>query len=414
MNDVVVVGAGIIGLSTAIWCQRYGLKVVLVDREGPGSGTSYGNAGILSAGSIIPITTPGLLKKVPKMLIDPNEPLFVRYSYLPKIAPFLFKYLNYSKIDHVKLYATAMSSLLFDSVDQHRALAKGSDAEHYISEQDYLIAYDTYNAFKADANAWKIREEKGYIFKVLTEAELSKVDPFYKDKFEVIVANKKHGKISDPGAYLQALYREFMRNGGVFEKAIFKQVIIDGNNIRGIKINNSKLYSEKFVFTLGPWSGNLSKKLGLNIPFESERGYHIELINPSRMPIQPLKVTSGKFIVTPMLGRIRLAGITEFGGLLAGPSKAPLDLLKRNAKTLFPNLKYDRVDEWLGHRPTTANSLPVIGKLNKFDNVFVGFGHQHVGLTGGAKTGRILAGLIGEKKFNIELSHFDPNIYSKD
>ena len=414
MNDLVLVGAGIIGLSTALWCQKNGLKVILVDREEPGSGTSYGNAGILSAASIIPVTTPGLLRKIPKMLLNPNEPLFMRFSYLPKVTPFLFKYLNHAKFDHVRIYADAMSTLLYDSVEQHRALAAGTDAEHFISDRDYLIGYNTNDAFQADAIAWKIREEKGYTFKVLTGSELSKVDPVYKNKFQVIVANKKHGMISDPGAYLRALYQQFIRKGGFFEKSIFKDVVKNGNKITGIKTSNKTLHGKNVAFTLGPWSGEVAQKLELNIPFESERGYHIELINPSHMPTQALKVDSGKFIVTPMLGRIRLAGISEFGGLSLGPSKAPIDLLKKHVKTLFPKMKYDRVDEWLGHRPTTANSLPVIGKLNKFENVFVGFGHQHVGLTGGAKTGRILAGLISANLVDIDLSHFDPNIYKKN
>ena len=114
-----------------------------------------------------------------------------------------------------------------------------------------------------------------------------------------------------------------------------------------------------------------------------------------------------------MDGRIRMAGVVEFGGLDALASKAPIELLKANAKKLFPDIRYDRIDEWLGHRPTTANSLPLIGRVNKYDNVLTGFGHQHVGLTGGAKTGRILASLIDKQKINIDLSEFDPNRYSR-
>ena len=144
-----------------------------------------------------------------------------------------------------------------------------------------------------------------------------------------------------------------------------------------------------------------------------ERGYHIELVNPSIMPNAPIMVASGKFVVTPMDGRIRLAGVVEFGGLNAVASKAPVELLKSNAAKLFPEIRYDRLDEWLGHRPTTANSLPIIGRVNKYDNVLTGFGHQHVGLTGGAKTGRILADLIDQKTPNIDLSEFNPNRYMR-
>lgn len=167
------------------------------------------------------------------------------------------------------------------------------------------------------------------------------------------------------------------------------------------------------MFTLGPWSGGISRRLELKVPFESEGGYHIELINPSEMPKETVKVTSGKFVVTPMQNRIRLAGIVDFSGLDSIDNIQALKLLKDNAKKLFPSVKYDRLDTWHGHRPTTANSLPLIGQLQKFSNAFVGFGHQHVGLTGGAKTGFILANLVIGEVPSFDLTAFNPNYYSR-
>ena len=413
MARVIVAGAGINGVSSAIWLQRAGHEVVLIDREGPASGTSYGNAGVLAAGSIIPITTPGLLAKIPKMLLAPNAPLFVRWKYLPKAFPFLTKYLSYANSNHVKLYAKVMSKLLYDSVEQHRALAKGTGAEKYISNDDYYFGYETKAAFDADAFAWDIRKQNGISFEVLNKNEFESLDNIYKNKFEVIVVNKNHGKISDPGAYIKKLAQHFEDNGGIFIKSNVTNLIEKGKSLIGLKTDGEDVFADHVIFTLGPWSGDIAKKLGLSIPFESERGYHIELVNPSIMPKAPIMVASGKFVVTPMDGRIRLAGVVEFGGLNAVASKAPIDLLKSNAAKLFPEIKYERVDEWLGHRPTTANSLPLIGRVNKYNNVLTGFGHQHVGLTGGAKTGRILASLIDKLNPNIDLSEFDPNRYKQ-
>jgi D-amino-acid dehydrogenase len=411
MAKVIVAGAGINGVSSAIWLQRAGHEVILIDREGPASGTSYGNAGVLAAGSIIPITTPGLLAKIPKMLLAPNAPLFVRWKYLPKAFPFLTKYLSYANSKHVKLYAKVMSKLLYDSVEQHRALAKGTGAEKYISNDNYYFGYETKAAFDADAFAWDIRKQNGVSFEVLSKNEFESLDNIYKNKFEVIVANKNHGKISDPGAYIKKLAQHFEDNGGLFIKSNVTDLIEKGKSLIGLKTDGEDVFADHVIFTLGPWSGDIAKKLGLSIPFESERGYHIELVNPSIMPKAPIMVASGKFVVTPMDGRIRLAGVVEFGGLNAVASKAPIDLLKSNAAKLFPEIKYERIDEWLGHRPTTANSLPLIGRVNKYNNVLTGFGHQHVGLTGGAKTGRILASLIDKLNPNIDLNEFDPNRY---
>ena len=413
MAKVIVAGAGINGVSSAVWLQRAGHDVILVDRAGPASGTSYGNAGVLAAGSIIPITTPGLLAKIPKMLFNSNAPLFVRWGYLPKAIPFLSRYLSHANLDHVKLYAKTMTQLLYDSVDQHRALAEGTGAEKYITNDDYYFGYDTMAAFKSDEFAWNIRKQNGQDFKVLNQKEFGQLDPIYKDKFDVVVANKNHGKISDPGAYIKKLASYFEAKGGVILQSNITGLIENERSLIGLKTDDGDIFSDHVVFTLGPWSGDISKKLGLVIPFESERGYHIELVNPSSMPKAPIMVASGKFVVTPMDGRIRMAGVVEFGGLDALASKAPIELLKANAKKLFPDIRYDRIDEWLGHRPTTANSLPLIGRVNKYDNVLTGFGHQHVGLTGGAKTGRILASLIDKQKINIDLSEFDPNRYSR-
>ena len=132
------------------------------------------------------------------------------------------------------------------------------------------------------------------------------------------------------------------------------------------------------------------------------------------MPQETVKVASGKFVVTPMRNRIRLAGIVDFSGLDSSDSIQALELLKDNANKLFPSIKYERLDTWHGHRPTTANSLPLIGPLQKFPNAFVGFGHQHVGLTGGAKTGLILANLVTGEDPNIDLTAFNPNFYSSN
>ena len=412
IKTVLVAGAGIVGMSTAIWLQRYGYRVTLVDQAGPASGTSYGNAGVLAAGSVIPVTTPGLLTKAPGMLLRSSQPLFMRPSYLPKLVPFLSKYLAHANRAHVERYAAAMSHLLYDTVEQHRDLAAGTAAAQYINDEDYLFGYDSRAAYEKDQFAWDIRRKNGHEFEVLEGSDLDAVDSFYRHRFPVVVVNKNHGKINDPGAYIRALCKVFQSEGGLLHIGKIQDLIKTNGRITGLLTDKATMSADHVVFTLGPWSGEIAKKLGLRIPFESERGYHIELVNPSHMPTAPMMVASGKFVVTPMIGRIRLAGVVEFGGLSAGARKAPLNLLKKNALSLFPDVSFDRIDEWLGHRPTTANSLPLIGALRAFENVFVGFGHQHVGLTGGAKTGRMIAQMIDGQTPNMDLSEFDPNVYA--
>ncbi|MEY8843136.1 NAD(P)/FAD-dependent oxidoreductase, partial [Cribrihabitans sp. XS_ASV171] len=162
------------------------------------------------------------------------------------------------------------------------------------------------------------------------------------------------------------------------------------------------------VIATGAWSKRLAGKLGLKAPLESERGYHLELWEPSVMPRSPVMIASGKFVATPMESRLRLAGIVEFGGLEAPASRAPFALLERNIRAAIPGITWKKTVEWMGHRPSMVDSIPMIGEVPDFSGAFAAFGHDHVGLTGGPKTGRILAQLIAGKKPNIDLSPFSP------
>ncbi len=411
---VLVAGAGIVGVSCAIWLQRSGHRVTLVDRQGPATGTSHGNAGVLAAGAVIPVTTPSLFKSAPGMLMRRDSPLFLRWSYLPKLLPFLAKYLSHANDAHVDLYAKAMSSLLHDTYDQHHALSKGTGAERFISNEDYCFGYETHADFVADSYGWGKRLAAGYEYDVVSGTSYAKDDPTFGQAFETIVRCKNHGRISDPGAYVKALADHFVDQGGTLEIATINDIEMDDGTITGLQTDQGNMSADKIVFTLGPWSQKIAHKLGIKVPFESERGYHIELINPSFMPKNPMMVASGKFVLTPMEGRLRAAGVIEFGGLEASPSKAPIDLLKRQVAMLLPDITYDSIDEWMGHRPAPANSIPLIGATDLSGKSYSAFGHQHVGLTGGPKTGRIITDLIDGKKPNIDLAPFDPRNYTKN
>ena len=408
---IVVVGAGIVGVSCALWLQRSGHEVTLVDRAGPASGTSHGNAGVLAAGAVIPVTTPGLLARAPRMLFSKDAPLFLKWGYLPKLLPFLRRYMSYANDAHVDRYGAAMSMLLHDTVAQHRALADGTDAARFISDEDYCFGYATRADFEADAYGWEKRRKAGYAFEVVEGKEYRAADPSYGPAFEVVVRCKNHGRISDPGGYVTALAGHFVDQGGVFDIRAVEDITLENGEIAALQTSKGEMRADKFVFAMGPWSKKIARKLGVKVPFESERGYHIEFMNPSVMPKNPMMVASGKFVLTPMEGRLRAAGVIEFGGLENGPSRGPFDLLKRQVKQVLPDLEYDEAVEWMGHRPAPADSLPLIGANDVNGKSYNAFGHQHVGLTGGPKTGRIIADIINGKKPNVDLAPFDPMKY---
>ncbi len=407
-KTVAIIGAGIVGISTAIWLQRVGHKVTVIDREGPATGTSYGNAGILAASSVVPVTVPGLLRKAPGYLFSKDGPLFLRWSYLPKLLPFLVKYLRHGNVADVERIADGLTLMLQDTAEQHVAAAEGTGAERFITVGDYLYGYRDKAAFDGDAFGWNIRAARGFEFEEMDADALAAYDPALADRFGFGVRCPNHGHISDPGEYVKALAAHVEREGGTFIVAEATDIAIDNGNARGVVTSQGLIAADDVVVTTGAWSGPLMTRLGLKVPLESERGYHIEFINPSIRLKAPVAVAASKFVVTPMDGRMRCAGIIEFGGLTAPPSTGPRDLLKRQTLELFPDLTYDRIDEWLGHRPSTTDSLPAIGAVGEFGNVWSGFGHQHIGLTGGPKTGRWLAQMISGQNPNVDLAAFTP------
>ena len=409
MKTIIVIGAGIVGVSTAIWLQRSGFKVTIIDQKGPATGASHGNAGILAASSIIPVPNPSLIKKLPFYLLSKDSPVFFKMSYLPQMFPFLISYLSKSNLREVNKYAERMTPLIFDTVCQHKSLAKGTGAEKFISYQDYCFGYETEENFLNDKKVWKLRQKHGLPFEVVNGNEFSNFDPFYKDLFDVIVKCKNHGKINDPGLYVKTLCDHFLSQGG--ELIISKVNDISSKNLNDVivKIESDSLIANKIIVATGAWSKKILKKFKIKMPLESERGYHVEYLEPNFYPKVPMMLTSKKFVITPMDGRIRVAGLVEFAGLKTLKRKPPLNLLKNNIKDLFPNLKYKEKIEWLGHRPALVDSLPMLGYLDKNKQILVAFGHQHLGLTAGAKTGRIVSDLIIGNDIKLKISNYRPN-----
>ncbi len=412
-KTIAIVGAGIVGVSTAIWLQRDGHKVILIDRLAPGEGASHGNGGVLASCSVVPVTGPGLLKKAPGMLFDPRQPLFMKWGYLPKLAPWLVKYLRHANAKDTRRIATALTGIIGDSLADHQALSAGTGAEGYVVPADYVYLYKDRAAFEADSFGWGLRRDLGFRWDEMNGEEWRAYDPSFSEQIGFAARLGNHGRISDPGAYVKTLARHVEAQGGQIIRAEASGLAQEGGVVTGVRAGGEVIACDAAVLAMGAWSKGLADMLGLDVPLESERGYHLELWEPSVMPRAPVMVASGKFVATPMDGRLRLAGILEFGGLKAGPSKAPFDLLRRNIKTAMPGLTWKHEVEWMGHRPAPADSIPLIGAVPGAKGAFLGFGHHHVGLTGGPKTGRLLAQLIAGRTPNVDVTPYSPSRFTK-
>jgi len=411
-KTIVIIGAGIVGVATAIWLQREGHSVILVDRQDPGEGASHGNGGVLAACSIVPVTVPGLLAKAPRMLFDKNQPLFLKWAYLPKLLPWLRKYLAHANVADTTRIAQAMFPIVGDSLADHQALAQGTPAARYIVPSDYLYVYNSRADFQADSFGWGLRRDAGFTWDELEGAAFNTYDPSFGPHLGFAAKLADHGRISDPGAYVKALAAHAAAQGAQIRRAEVTGLVRENGRVTGVRAGGETIACDDAVLALGAWSGPLAQALGLDVPLESERGYHLELWNPSVMPKSPVMVASGKFVATPMEGRLRLAGIVEFGGLQAAPSRRPFDLLRENIRAAMPGITWDHEVEWLGHRPAPADSIPLIGPVPGATGAWLGFGHHHVGMTGGPKTGRMLAQMISGKTLNVDVGAYSPTRFA--
>lgn len=410
-SHIVIIGGGIVGVSTGIWLRRAGAEVTVIDRLGWGQGTSHGNAGILAACSMVPVTGPGLIAKAPGMLLDPQFPLFMRWGYLPRLMPWLAKYLSHANTADTKRIAAGLAPLVSDSVEQHKSLSTGTKASDWIVESDYTYAYMSRAAFDADHFSWALRAEHGFVPELYAGSEVQTREPSLSPEIELLATLNNHGFIKDPGRYVAALGEEFKNLGGKLLIGEMTDVVLSDGKVSAVETTRDQVTCDALVIATGVWSKPLMKKLGLSVPLETERGYHIIFKGAKGGPSHPVMLAAGKFVATPMAEGLRCAGIVEFGGLDRGPSKAPFELLRRQTRAAFPDLTWEDEVEWQGHRPAPADSLPLIGEVDG-TGVFAGFGHHHIGLTAGPKTGRLLAQLILGKQPNLDLTAYAPKRFA--
>lgn len=410
-RKIAIVGAGIVGVACALHLQRLGKQVMLIDRAGPAEGTSYGNAGVLACCAVVPVTTPGIFLRAPGMLLSSDGPLFMKWGYLPKLIKFIIPYLMASKAKTVEHVAKHLSPLLFDSVDEHFLLSEGSPAQKWLRKSPYLFVYKNLEAYEADGYVWGLRKKHGFEWTVLEGDDIQKHEPSVSKDYKCAVLMENHGFVTNPGQYVKDL-AETAVQAGVELRIAGVNDIQQGENGATLKTDDGDIEVEAVVIATGAWSAELSKPHGANVPLESERGYHIDIEEPSIQPSMPVMDASRKFVVTPLSDCLRLAGVVEFGGLDAPPSKGPFDLLLRGAKALLPNFKYKSKITWMGHRPATADSLPVIGRSPISKSVFFGYGHHHIGLTAGPKTGRLLAEMVAGLQPNIDMHAYRADRYS--
>lgn len=404
----VVVGAGIVGICTALSLQERGKKVTLIDPNPPAEQASYGNAGVISTWSCVPQSMPGLWKNVPKWLLDPEGPVSLRWSYLPKFLPWMFRFFAAGRADRIPAIADAMLQLHRPTVDLFRHHLAGTGHEDLVRDSMYVFVYRDPANLNLEGLEWRIRRERGVPFEQVDAATLHDVEPDISDDYKAAVLIKGQGRAYDPGAIGKALAKKFERQGGTMLQARVlalkpRDGMVELQTDQGMKI------ADKVILAAGPWSANLLKSHGLNVPLEAERGYHIVFTDPGVTLNNSIMVTDSKFVASHMATGIRCAGTAEFAGLDHPPDYRRAHVLAGPARRLLPGLNTEAREVWFGQRPSFPDSLPAIGEVPGLPGVIAAFGHGHTGLTAAPMTGRIAAMVAVGDTPNIDISAYSLN-----
>jgi D-amino-acid dehydrogenase len=409
MKRITIIGAGVVGMAAACTLRREGHDVTVVDMRPPGEYCSFGNTGVLSPGSIVPVAMPGILKKVPGYLLDPMGPLAIDWTYLPKLLPWLTRFVAASDLARVHRIAASLRPLLKQTLDTWRPLAQWAGAPDLIRQDGYLILYETEAGFQADALGMQLRRDHGVVCEPLAAEDIRRMEPNLRDVFIKGYFLPEQGHVRSPLRLTQSLAAQFQREDGKILQQKVLDIEVGADGPTALVTDQGRLPVETLVICAGAHSNEFTRKLGDRVPLETQRGYHATFEDPTVTLSRPISVAERKYFVTPMEMGLRIAGSVELAGLDAPPNYARADVLKGQLEKVVPELSAKNVSTWMGHRPCMPDSLPVIGRATKFANVVYAFGHGHVGLCGAAPTSHLVAEMIGGRPTNIDITPYRPN-----
>jgi len=407
-GEVTVVGAGIVGVSTAAWLQRAGFKVTIVDAGPIGEGASFGNAGNISPGAVVPYTIPGFLREVPGWLLDPEGPLCVRPGYLLKVLPWILAAVKSSKTEAALKTSRAMRELHRGTFDAYDALTRNTEAAALIERCGQLYVSERPHTAQGSQIAQFMREAAGVKSIVLGEHEIREAEPALAPIFKSGMLLPEHGRCKNPHQLVQILAREAGRNGATILRGKVTGFQTNADRVLGILLDGEVRPVERVVVAAGAASGQLSARLGTPLPVEAERGYHITIADPGVMPRIPVSHCDAKFVCAPMNMGLRLAGTVEFAGIDAPANWKRAELLKKQARRMFPGVRMEKVTQWAGNRPSLPDGLPILGAAPGFANAFFAFGNSHFGMTAGPVMGKVIAGVVAGRKPEIDITPFSP------
>ena len=406
-NAVTVVGAGIVGVCSAAWLQRAGFKVTLIDAGPVGEGASFGNAGNLSPGAVVPYLIPGFMKELPGWLAQ-DGPLAVRPGYVLKALPWLMQAVKSSGEEAALKTSRAMHELHKGTLIAYDELTRGTPAAELIERCGQLYVSKTDDGAQGSTLARRMRSDAGVRVQALDHMEIRELEPALAPIFKSGMLIPDNGRCKNPHALVRAIADDAVKNGATIVRGRVQGFQNNATGVTGIIIDGVAHPVERVVIAAGAASGGLSGQLGTPLPVEAERGYHVTIEDPGVMPRIPVSNVDAKFVCSPMNMGLRVAGTAEFAGYDAEPNWRRAELLEAQVRTMFPGVRMEKVSRWMGRRPSLPDGLPVLGAAPKFANAFFAFGNSHFGMSAGSVMGKVVAELVAGRTPGIDIAPFTP------
>ena len=408
-NPVIVVGAGIVGTATARSLQRAGHAVTLLDSAEPGRATSYGNAGFIAIDHLLPLARPSTLKRLPKMLTDRDGPLTVHGPSIPALLPWMarFALAAYSNAE-VRKGIDSFGVLMAEANLAWKAEIQASGLGELFKSRGALYVYESEDEFASGEDERLLQKAKGTEFEIVDGTRARELAPGLSSHIVRGVYYPQGMHTVDPYRVVGTLAERFAAEGGTVLRGRVRGFGRDGRRVTSVQLTDSELPAKAVVIAAGRASGELTRLLGFNAPLVAERGYHVMLAPDNVRFDMPVSPAGRGFFITPMNEGLRLAGTVELAAPHQPPSWHRADLLVRHLKDIFPGVGGAEISRWIGERPSLPDFRPAIGRGPRLENVYCGYGHQHVGLTLATATGRLIARQMEGEDLPEALEACDP------
>lgn len=413
---IAVIGAGIVGICQALYLQRAGYQVCLIDRKGIAEECSKGNAGHFATEQVFPLADPSLLSELPKILLDPAGPFRVQPNYFLQAMPWLLRFLLNMKPRRVRANTDAIKALNQRAIAAYQPLIEDSGLSSLLSLNGSLLV------FEQPINEKSVRLYQSFLaelvgVELLDRDQTLALEPNLSSAVQSSLFFTEVGHSVNPERLCKALADHFLVKGGEYLQAEVKGLDDLGHGVRLTTDKQSdgegvqpELF-DRVVIATGAWSKSLLKPLGYSAPLDTERGYHL-MVPIDNLLQRPVASAERKFIITPMESGLRLAGTVEFAGLKAKPNYRRAEMLLPQAQALLqpqllsPQQSVKDLDRWMGFRPSLPDSLPVMGRAKNHPGIFFNFGHQHLGLTWAAICAEQMSQYISSETTDIDLSAY--------